>query len=936
MKIENGATKKGRRRGIAFTLDAIIALLIVFSAIPIILLLTTATNEHQTAMSMLHLQAEDAIDTLSKMQVGQVRNEPVMQDLFNRGVLTDEDLNETVLDILGGLWATQESDELADAANITKELLGPLLPADFKWSFSIEGDLVYNSTMLEDAYSVSVSRKAASGFARNKSSSGYVARAFLENIIGKEDSSYFYFGGYVGNGEIIATIRDVPVNSTFARMYIELNAGSNFTLYINGIQCQTMEVNTGGFEANNWTITNVACLDDLVAGGANNITFDFDGTNLSKKYIGGGFVRVVYSTDQFITEPMPKYYFPGTDGAINIYDSFYVIGAITNMSARLHYKTELQTFMAIGNATVYENYANESYTDYDIILDDAFISNALAAAGLNYSDLSSRTVPLRFGHRESNFTNGTGLVDTVLATTESGTMLYCDIINGTNFAVCGGGGNITRLAAARDSDKAFADVILGAGGGNRVANIAYHSNAPHASNLQELTSDLALVNAAIDKITGTGESKRCYACAIDEARRRLIPASSSVPPGALPPTGPGSNYSKVRAVVLMDDGLKFGASNDYYCDNKDDLVGNYIQPCGMADAKKQAIDQACAMNQPPYSVGGNNITIFTIGFGPDSDNSMLSSIANCTGGKFYKSSNYTELMEIYEEIANEIRKTVTYVQQSVIVEGSNSTMYPDSYLDFLYQSSVPVPGYKEISVNTLTNTFPGCTGTFQITGTAYLTDAKLVSYSGDFWTSRADVNSSLTGGYQNVFNLSEWGSKFISLGDPFHSYLPINLLKVNETNGVYEEVSSNSSSISPSCSTHNRVIYSGRLKASTFYSSVFPNIIGRNVTVYYDSNGDGIADGYSYIAVGVNLSNFDPNPIAVEALDPTNFALDAAFLELLSQLNYYVGPGNSGWAGSQTNPIDLIIGEDIGVASDMLSLVPIPWGPSEMSITVWV
>ncbi|MBI5224667.1 VWA domain-containing protein [Candidatus Micrarchaeota archaeon] len=918
-----------KSRGLAFTLDAVLAIIIIVALIPIFTLLSTKQDASQVGAQYLHLESEDTIDVLSKMQIKYIRNEPVIDDLFRRGVLDDSDLNSTVVDVLGGLWASQNPNDLADAANLSDQLISPLLPSGVKWSFKIENDLIFNTSAVNGTPLIASSKKSASGFAKNQSSTGYVARAFLENIVGKEDSSYFFFGGFVGNGQITGTIRDIPINSTIARIYLELNARSNFSFYLNGIMCQNMVVNFSSFGAENWTISNSSCLNNFVPGGINNISLNFTSVNLSQNYIGGGFLRAVYSTTDFVYEPSPKYYFPGTSGAINVYDSIYVIGNITNISAYLHYKTALQTFFTLGNATIFENNANDSAIAYSVNLDDAFILNALQSNGLSLSDLSGTTVPIRLGHRESNFSLGTGLADAFVVTAQSASMSSCDILNGSLLS-CGANGNTTRFAAALNSDSILASALLALGVGNRLGNIGYHNNAPHAASYQDLTTSLATVLTAINNLNPTGNSKRCYACAIDEARRRLIPSSSSVPSGALQPTGVGSNYTKIRSIVMMGDG------NADFCDNSDKLVGNYIQNCGTANAKKQAIDQACAMNQSPYSVGGNNITIYTIGYGSDSDDATLSSIANCTGGKFYKSSNYSELADIYSQIADIISKSVTYIQQSVIVEGYESELYPDSYIAFGYIPSVPNPGYKEISINTLTDPFPGCLGNFSINKILYLTDAKLLSYSGDYWTYSVKANSSNTNGFESAFNLSNWGLSFISLGDPYKVYLPLSMLKVNQTNYVLETVASNSSSTSASCSNKNRVIYSGRLRASTFYSSVFPNIQGRNVTVYYDSNGDGVWDGLTYVAMGTDLPNFDPNPVLVGDLNPSGNAIDYSFLELLAQLNYIINPGASGLPGSSTNPIDLIIGNEIGVQSDLLSIVPIPWGPSEMSISIWV
>ena len=927
-----------KRKGIAFTIDAILALLVILAAIPLISVLTSRDTSQQTAYEYLHLQSEDTVDVLSKMKIRHVRNEPVIDNLFREGVLKDNDLNSSILDVLGGLWATQDADKLADAANITKMLIEPLVPRGLQWAFTINGsDVVYNSTAINITNFVSVSRKAASGFARNQSSTGYAASATLGKIFGKEDSKYFFFGGFIGQGNITATIRGIPFNATIQKIYLEVNAIDNFSMYINNDYCATFNLtNAGGFGVNNWTVTNQTCLDLVQDQAVNNFTFRFLNKTLSSAYFGGGYLKVQYSTDEFLPVPMFRYYFAGAEGAANIYDSFYVIGNITNMTIRLHLYTDLQTFLQIGNATIWE-VPEGNGTLYDIKIFNDTIAAQLAGFGLTYPSISSTTNPLRFGHRAGNFSNGTGGVDAVITTGNAGSMSLCKLINDGSLPSCGGG-NATLYDGTRPVAKKFVEVVLNGTSGNRISHFGYRNNAPQPSNTdQALTNNINSLYTVIDAVPNPpGGAKRCLACAIAEARARLLPLAAKPETDALdalPPKAPYSSYSKIRAVLLMTDG------NPDQCDNSDESVGSYSPSCSSSQANKQSIDLACQTRSiSPYAKNGNNITIYAVGFGPYANMSLLSTIANCTGGKAYSSSNYSELLQIYEDIAKEITKTVTFLQQVVSVQGSNSTLYPDSYIEFQYDSATPDPGYKEISLNAETDVFPSCNGSFFVPPSVRIMDARRTAYSSDFWTKAVSINNSLTGNLpREIFNLSNYNEPaYVNLGDPFNVYLPVELFGVNQTNYANNVLGNSTSYNSPICSQYDRVIYTLRLKASTTYTDVFPEGIGRNVTVYYDNNHDGVWDGFSYVAVGSNLPEFDPNPVNASDLSPGTNAVDNAFIQLLNQLNLVTTYGNLNVSGTIGNPIDIILTADLNVQVDLLSLVPYVWGPSDMSISFWV
>ncbi|MFH0970977.1 MAG: vWA domain-containing protein, partial [Candidatus Micrarchaeota archaeon] len=543
------------KRGIAFTLDAVMALLIVIALVPVFLLLTARSPTQTASTEHLHLLAEDAVDSLSKMQIRQVRSDPVVADFFNRTppALTDEDLDSSVLDILGGLWASQDPTSLADAANLTKSLLGGLIPSGLKWQFSIvdisgQVDVIYNTTELSNSSDlITASRKAASGFARNQSSTGYVAKAFLENIIGKEDNSYFFFGGFVGEGNLTATISDIPVNSTISKIYLEVNGESNFSMYLNGQHCRDMVVSGGNFTVDNWTImSNETCISYFSAGEMNNFTFIFSHQNITKHYFGGGYLRVTFTTDELIpaSKGYLRYYFPGIDGLVNLYDSFYVPGNITSMNAKISVYSyhNYSTLMWIGNTTIV-NHTGSNLTE-EILINNANFTALFAANNITYFDLSETTNPLRM-LIGANITGGkiNGTVDVVLITDVSGSMAWrmdSDSTTGvTDVSNCDDPNlylpTNRRINVARCLDKLFVNAILGGNAsacgegtplvGNRVALVNFSTSLTHNTSLQN--GGTANLTYLINMINGyVSTSSTCLACAINRAYEILLTQSS--------------------------------------------------------------------------------------------------------------------------------------------------------------------------------------------------------------------------------------------------------------------------------------------------------------------------------------------------------------------------------------------------------------------------
>ncbi|MFC2154844.1 hypothetical protein ACFLRC_05130 [Candidatus Altiarchaeota archaeon] len=302
-----------RDRGYTVILDSIVALIFI-SVIFASLLgfnFSRASQTSVTSFKNLHYMSEDVLESLNK---------------------------QGILDEVGEAWAennTNRSTEIADY------YLDELIPESTGYRLIIEDEIISESvgrTPRAESTELTHSTRLLVGYGKGLPVTGSVARAFLTGVQAKTTSSYGYFGGFVGEGNITRIISDIPSDANITEVYLELSVGSDFYVYINGNQCgglQTKASNT--FSVGEYDLT--ACSADINPGVNNTFEIVFNTDDLSVSYIGGGFVRVGYDTQE-LAEPPPsnvmRYYFPGIVGLINLYDSFYVPGDLYQMDMFLH------------------------------------------------------------------------------------------------------------------------------------------------------------------------------------------------------------------------------------------------------------------------------------------------------------------------------------------------------------------------------------------------------------------------------------------------------------------------------------------------------------------------------------------------------------------------------------------------------------------------
>ncbi|MFH0860476.1 MAG: vWA domain-containing protein [Candidatus Altiarchaeota archaeon] len=877
-------------KGVAVILDAMVALTFV-------ILVATAfygnytfkmTQTSNFAYKNLHYLSEDVLDTLNR---------------------------QGVLDIVGELWANESTG--TEAADAIRDYLEIMIPPSVGYRVEVIENFV-NHTILEnatripeeDAVAKTHSSRLLVGYGAGLPIRGHVARAFLTNIKEKSTSEYVFFGGFVGQGNITAFLRDIPSDATVKQACLELNTPGDFDLYINDNFAESFTPSAGSMLASvkgsDGCVSSEA-LSYFVPGSDNKIKLVFTGVDLNLQYIGGGYMRVTFNTSEMDTDPIVKterYWFSGIDGLINHYASFYVPGDLTSMAVHMEFQSNYSTFMTIGSTLIFNSSGSDSNQTIDV-------SDSNLSSILNYDSLSERTIPVRFGTGNVSGIQYVGNADVILITDRSGSMDRC--VNSNDDCSTGCPDSDCRWDLALELDKKFVSIVLNSSG-NRIGLVSY-SNL--ATNRHDLSDNESSLNSTIDGFPAPSGGT-CLCCAIREAKLMLENQSD--------PT-------RNKFVIVMTDGIAnlrcdeaqldrvscctdTGNCNSPYC-------GNGLYWSGTCDdylddtASENAVNDSCRANSEQGAV------VHTIGFGSGAINCQyavdsLRNISECGNGNYTASNDTLALEQIYESFAEEIIN-VSLKAQLVNVSGSlvESNLYPTSYIEYNF-TSINLSGYGEISLTLWTDAFndtEGCEGILWIPPEARVSDAKVTSYSSEHWTDYSVFEGS------TVYRLWDYGPDYLLMGDPYVVQIPASLLSSGANNTVFLETG-DSQTERTSCSPDNRGIYTLRIQSLIGYGNVFLNNMGCNWTIEFED--------MSNITKPVTVEGYVSNETCYYTNMSRYYTEDDAISDSMHRLLDHLDLDDDG-------RVDFLFDTEMvnfeyGSAGGVQSL----WGPVEFNLVVWI
>lgn len=476
------------KRAVFFSIDALIALFIIFLSILVFYPLVKTINQTSFIQG-------DIINILSSLKIGEIDNS-YAQQLIAQGKITD--LNKSILEQIGEFYV----NDVDIAKNLTDSILSSL-------NINENIGIWYGNTLLgskssipyASAKNIEVERQIISGIKQGAGVTGFSARAFLSNNMQTE---YFYFGGYVGEGNLSARM-EYDGNISSAEM--ELTISDDFQVYVNGNLAGSYTKSPSDFIPQKYSIP----ITDFISG-VN--TIEIIGDNL---HISGGYIKLTYESNSVQYEQLKKYYFPGINGITNLYDGFYVPGQLNSLDISLHLNNELNAFLILGDVVVYNSSTSGIET---ITIPDAQLSSLL-----NYNALSYKTIPIRFGLENVSYLfNASERADVFSVTSISGGM--SSNIPGTT---------TKKIDAAKAANNIFIDIMLD-NPLSRIGVLGYETSVK-PEDYHALSTDSASLKAVVNN--WKPGASICVCCGVNTAVSGLLN---------------DSNSSNFRSMVVMSDG----------------------------------------------------------------------------------------------------------------------------------------------------------------------------------------------------------------------------------------------------------------------------------------------------------------------------------------------------------------------------------------------
>ena len=810
-----------------FSIDAFIALLIIIGVI--LFIKPSAVQISQET----YLQ-EDLLTVLSSLKIGEIDNSYVQQ-LISNGAITN--LNQSVLEQIGEFYANSKNESSILAYSILDSL-------DLKENIGLYFNGMPIATQENIDFSSSekvwTSRQIISGIQEGDSATGYSSRAFL---FSKNNVDYFYFGGYVGDGDITVKLTGDIIGAN-----IEAVFSGNFDLYIND-----QFVSNYNPSSNSPYKINLVDYINLFSSGNNYIDFKSD-DNL---YIAGGYIRIVYN-DSILISKDSLHNFPGIKGFINFYDSFYVPENLSSMEIFLHYNSTYDLFLRVGDKKVYQG--NSGGYEVNITL-----TNSYLASLLDYSSISKKTIPLRLGiENVSYLPEFNRPTDAFSLTDLSGSSNECALN-------CTTDNPIKIIDLIKGANKAFVEMLLNLST-NRAGLVGYGYSSEE-ENYHALSKDKISLNQKIDSWTAGGGT--CICCGINRAIQGFLEESSSL---------------KYQSMVVMSDGKA-----NVKCIEQ-----------GTGSATQDAIQAACEAYQD------YGIIVHAIGFGPSAYESTLQSIASCGNGNYYFS-NFEELSDVYEQLAEDIINA-SYYEQTVVGGGSHTELYPDSYISMNYDETIPYGLVITAETEEFGNNIS--IGSFNIPNDTTPYEIKVVSYSGSKWTDKVEIYNNSTGLWENIFDLSEYNLSYIDLGDPYAVNIPLN--KIIHGDNLIKISTGLNPFNSSGGSIYNKIIYS-LIKNMSSYSQIVASAEGCTWHIMFEDDSN-LTISFPTDYSGVKQCYYTPDYISYN----NNDAIDNAIFNLLEALDL-----------NSNRKIETKFSEnDLTINSIEVEGIPFTW-ETETQVRIW-
>jgi hypothetical protein len=444
-----------------------------------------------------------------------------------------------------------------------------------------------------------------------------------------------------------------------------------------------------------------------------------------------------------------------------------------------------------------------------------------------------------------------------------------------------------------------------------------------ANEYHSLSTDQESLTSEIEGYPDNPSGGTCLCCAINRAYNILNAESSP---------------EKDKFIIVMSDGIATyccGVSGWWWwasCDSEGTSTTARYLEYGCSGDSSDCAGNDCegAMDNAVWSSERAHddipTTVHAVGFGPvascENANSTLRLIADAGNGSYCASDDPSTLRDCYVNFADDIVEG-SKISQIVNLSGSvsPSALYPSSYISYEYTPNSAGLEYGEVELSYDTERFDDnatCEGSFYIPPSVDVTEAKVTSYSSEHWTHFSDIYNS--DGTRVTYRLSDYGSNYYVLGDPYLVNIPADYVNSGENNTV-SVTTGDSATNSTGCSEDNRAIITVAMSGSTPYGDVFSDADGCNWEIEFEdgsTNSGPIPSGYS----GTRVCRYTSSNTTYYEDD----AINDAVRTLLERLDW----DNDGELDIKFDP------QQVTIDSSSIGGVRSLWGPAKLKLVLWI
>ncbi|MFC2143852.1 hypothetical protein ACFLQO_00615 [Candidatus Aenigmatarchaeota archaeon] len=309
--------KRLKRKGFLLSLDAMIAITILLLLATFLAAVSFTYYYPELKYQRMYLAGKDFLTVMEKVKLSDLQQLDTVQELINKSLISDDELNKTLLDMIGAFWATDNQTYQDYARNLTEEAFNQTLPERLNYEVLIDGTSIYrkdgtNATFLSRLSTI------VSGYGLGKPVSGWVARAWATSI--KKNTTKvitFHPEGSARWGAGVEMWKYFDLNSTQiinATFYVSIHYTDLNNISVNGndvtgdISWLHTEYNFGAGTA----AFGVADVTSHIQSGNNTVYTNIENDEYNAHIHPGMRLEITYQTDEFesVSETVKeRYYF---------------------------------------------------------------------------------------------------------------------------------------------------------------------------------------------------------------------------------------------------------------------------------------------------------------------------------------------------------------------------------------------------------------------------------------------------------------------------------------------------------------------------------------------------------------------------------------------------------------------------------------------------